>query len=42
LARNTKQRIIAKAKETFKSFKELKERGEAEELEIYSRPLPLE
>ena len=38
---NTKQRIIAKAKETFKSFKELEKKGEAEELRIYSRPLPL-
>jgi len=41
LVSNTKQRIIAKAKETFKSFKELKKIGEAEELRIYSRPLPL-
>jgi len=38
---NTKQRIIAKAKETFKSFKELEKKGEAEEIRIYSRPLPL-
>ena len=41
LVSNTKQRIIAKAKETFKSFKELEKKGEAEELRIYSRPLPL-
>jgi IS605 OrfB family transposase len=42
LVGNTKQRIIAKARETFKSFKELEEKGEAEELRIYeNRPLPL-
>ncbi|AGK60549.1 transposase, IS605 OrfB family, central region [Archaeoglobus sulfaticallidus PM70-1] len=42
LVDNTKQRIIAKAKETFKSFKELEEKGEAEELRIYeNKPLPL-
>ncbi len=41
LVDNTKQRIIAKAKETFKSFKELKEKGEAEELRTYEKPLPL-
>ena len=42
LPKNTKQRIIGKAKDTFKSFKELKEKGEAEELRIYEdKPLPL-
>ena len=42
LASNTKQRIIAKAKEAFNSFKELKANGRAEKLRIYdNRPLPL-
>ena len=42
LVDNTKQRIIAKAKETFKSFKKLKEKGEADEIRMYeNRPLPL-
>ena len=42
LVDNTKQRIIAKARETLKSFKELEEKGEAEELRIYeNKPLPL-
>ena len=42
LLRNTKQRVIAKAKETFKSFNELRKRGQAEKLRIHeNKPLPL-
>ena len=40
--KNTKQRVIAKAKETFKSFNELKKKGQVEKLRIYrNKPLPL-
>jgi len=39
---NTKQLIIKKAKETYKSFKELEKKGEAKKLKIYeNKPLPL-
>ena len=42
LLKNTKQRVVAKAKETFRSFNELKRKGQAEELGIYeNKPLPL-
>jgi len=42
LVRNTKQRIVEKAKQTFKSFKELKKNGTAEKIRIYeNKPLPL-
>ncbi len=41
LVRNTKQRIVEKAKQTFKSFKKLEKKGEAEKLRIYNKPLPL-